>query len=56
MKKSVKDKLIERYEQCQSVFLAIEDKEVKSQYYGEMVGLEYAIVLLMMEEDKNENF
>ena len=51
-KEEILKELIERQNQCMDMRSSIKDKEVKAQYYGELVGLEYAIGLLIMEEDK----
>lgn len=49
-KKEIVKQLNERHKQCVVMMLSIKDKEVKSEYYGEMVGIEYAIGLLLLED------
>lgn len=43
-------KLEERKKTCLRMIDLVDDKEVKAQYWGEMVGLDYAIGLLSLEK------
>ena len=49
-RKELIKRLETRRETCIHMMMTINNAEVKAQYYGEVVGLEYAIGLLSLEK------
>lgn len=50
-KDKVLAKLIDMKSECEELIFLVKDKECKAQLYGEKFGLEYAIGLLMIENE-----
>ena len=52
-KEEILKKLFLRHKECVELMLLVKDEKVKSQLYGETVGIEYAVGLIdMMEEQE----